>query len=49
MLDSEGNLWVGDNFTVGRQAHDAFWQVNATKFAPRETVGLRSKPARRLS
>src|SRR5262249_56626773 len=34
MFDSEGNLWVGDNFTVGWQAHDAFWQGNATKFAP---------------
>jgi len=34
MFDSEGNLWVGDNFTVGWQAQDAFWQGNATKFAP---------------
>ena len=34
MFDSEGNLWVGDNFTVGWQAQDAFWQDNATKFAP---------------
>ncbi|HZT20379.1 MAG TPA: hypothetical protein VFA23_13315 [Dongiaceae bacterium] len=34
MFDSEGNLWVGDNFTVGWQAHDALWQGNATKFAP---------------
>ena len=34
MFDSEGNLWVGDNFTIGWQAQDAFWQGNATKFAP---------------
>jgi hypothetical protein len=33
MFDSEGNLWVGDNFTVGWQAQDALWQGNATKFA----------------
>jgi hypothetical protein len=23
---SQGNLWVGDNFTVGWQAQDTFWQ-----------------------
>ena len=34
MFDSEGNLWVGDNFTIGWQAQDAFWQGNATKFNP---------------
>ena len=34
MFDSEGNLWVGDNFTVGWQAQDALWQGSATKFAP---------------
>jgi hypothetical protein len=34
MFDSEGNLWVGDNFTVGWQAKDGLWQGNATKFAP---------------
>lgn len=34
MFDSEGNLWVGDNFTVGWQAQDALWQGNATKFDP---------------
>jgi hypothetical protein len=34
MFDSEGNLWVGDNFTVGWQAQDSLWQGNATKFAP---------------
>jgi hypothetical protein len=34
MFDSEGNLWVGDNFTIGWQAHDTLWQGNATKFAP---------------
>jgi streptogramin lyase len=34
MFDSEGNLWVGDNFTVGWQAGDTLWQGNASKFAP---------------
>ncbi|HJU10244.1 MAG TPA: hypothetical protein VJ728_05175, partial [Candidatus Binataceae bacterium] len=34
MFDSEGNLWVGDNFTIGWQALDNLWQGNATKFAP---------------
>ena len=34
MFDSEGNLWVGDNFTIGWQAHDTLWQGNATKFDP---------------
>ena len=33
-FDSEGNLWVGDNFTVGWQASDSLWQGHATKFAP---------------
>ncbi len=34
MFDSEGNLWVGDNFTIGWQAQDTLWQGNFTKFAP---------------
>jgi sugar lactone lactonase YvrE len=34
MFDAEGNLWVGDNFTVGWQANDALWQGHATKFDP---------------
>ena len=33
-FDSEGNLWVGDNFSVGWQGQDSLWQGNATKFAP---------------
>ena len=33
MFDSEGNLWVGDNFTVGWQGQDALWQGNFSKFA----------------
>jgi hypothetical protein len=32
MFDSQGNLWVGDNFTVGWQGQDTLWQGNATKF-----------------
>jgi hypothetical protein len=34
MFDSEGNLWVGDNFTVGWQGQDSLWQGHATEFAP---------------
>ena len=34
MFDSEGNLCVGDNFTVGWQGQDSLWQGHATKFAP---------------
>lgn len=34
MFDSEGDLWVGDNFTVGWQGQDTLWQGNATKFDP---------------
>ena len=34
MFDSEGNLWVGDNFSVGWQGHDSLWEGHATKFAP---------------
>src|SRR5262245_39646218 len=34
MFDSEGNLWVGDTFTVGWQGQDSLWQGNATKFDP---------------
>jgi hypothetical protein len=34
MFDSEGNLWVGDNFTIGWQEQDSLWQGPATKFAP---------------
>ena len=34
MFDSEGNLWVGDSFTVGWQGQDSLWQGNATKFDP---------------
>jgi hypothetical protein len=34
MFDSEGNLWIGNNFTVGWQGQDVLWQGNATKFDP---------------
>jgi len=34
MFDSEGNLWVGDNFSIGWQGQDTLWQGGATKFAP---------------
>jgi hypothetical protein len=34
MFDSEGNLWVADNFTIGWQGQDSLWQGPASKFAP---------------
>ena len=34
MFDSQGDLWVGDNWTVGWQGQDALWQGNVTEFAP---------------
>lgn len=34
MFDSEGNLWVGNNFTIGWQGRDSLWQGNASKFDP---------------
>ena len=33
-IDSEGNLWAGDNFIVGFQNQDALWAGNLSKFAP---------------
>ena len=34
MIDSEGNAWVADNFTVGAQNQDASWTGGLSKFAP---------------
>ncbi len=34
MIDSEGNAWVADNFTVGAQNLDASWTGGLSKFAP---------------
>jgi hypothetical protein len=34
MIDSEGNAWVADNFTVGAQNQDASWTGGISKFAP---------------
>jgi hypothetical protein len=34
MFDSQGDLWVGDNWTVGWQGQDALWQGYVTEFAP---------------
>ena len=34
MFDSEGNLWVGDNFSIGWQGQDSLWEGSASKFAP---------------
>jgi hypothetical protein len=34
MIDSQGNVWAGDNFIVGAQNQDALWDGNLSKFAP---------------
>src|SRR5262249_1286717 len=34
LFGREGNLWVGDDFTVCWQGQDSLWQGNATKFDP---------------
>ena len=34
MIDSEGNVWVADNFTVGAQNQDASWTGGRATFAP---------------
>lgn len=33
-IDSEGNVWAGDNFLVGAQNQDALWAGNLSKLAP---------------
>ena len=33
-VDSEGNVWAGDNWLVGAQNQDALWDGNLSKFAP---------------
>ena len=38
MIDSEGNAWVADNFTVGAQNQDASWTGGISKFAPNGKV-----------
>src|SRR5208337_103926 len=34
MFDSEGNVWVVDNFMPGAQNQDYFWRGHLSKFAP---------------
>jgi DNA-binding beta-propeller fold protein YncE len=34
MFDSNGNAWTGDNFIVGFQSLDAFWNGNLSEIAP---------------
>ena len=34
MVDSQGNLWAGNNFIVGFQNQDSLWAGNISKFAP---------------
>ena len=33
-VDSQGNVWTGDNWLVGAQNQDSLWDGNITKFAP---------------
>jgi hypothetical protein len=34
MLDSQGNVWIADNWIVGAQNQDAAWDGNLSEFAP---------------
>ena len=34
MIDSQGNVWVGNNFVVGAQNQSILWNGNLSKFAP---------------
>ena len=34
MIDSQGNVWVGNNFLVGAQNDSTLWSGNLSKFAP---------------
>ncbi len=34
MIDSQGNVWVGNNFVVGAQNQSTLWYGNLSKFAP---------------
>jgi len=34
MFDSQGNVWVGNNFVVGAQNQSILWNGNLSKFAP---------------
>lgn len=34
MVDSQGNVWAGDNFIVGAQNQDALWAGSLSKLAP---------------
>jgi streptogramin lyase len=34
MFDSQGNVWIGNNFLVGAQNQSTLWSGNLTKFAP---------------
>ena len=37
MFDSQGNVWVGNNFIVGGQSLAILWNGNLSKFAPNGT------------
>jgi sugar lactone lactonase YvrE len=34
MFDAQGDLWVGNNFTIGWQGQDSLWQGSASEFDP---------------
>ena len=38
MFDSQGNVWVGNNFIVGAQNQSILWNGNLSKFAPNGNV-----------
>ena len=40
MFDSHGNLWVGDNFTIGWQGQDALWQGQREQVRPQRQPAL---------
>ena len=37
MIDSQGNVWAGNNFLVGGQSQAILWNGNLSKFAPNGT------------
>jgi len=38
MIDSQGNVWAGNNFIVGGQSQAILWNGNLSKFAPNGTA-----------
>ena len=40
MFDSQGNVWVGNNFLVGAQNQSILWTGNLSKFAPERPAAV---------